>query len=220
MLLVLIFILLFICESLYIKIANYFNIIDKPNFRSSHTQITIRGGGIIFWIATLFYFIYSGFSNPYFFIGLTLIVSISFLDDIFTISNIYRLIFQFISISLTLCQLSFQSHHYWLFIVILVDEQVTQISGCAIDKSVAFIKRVEQQLNIHFFDRMNVAYQKDNMIETCTMHEFQTLLNEGKVDDQTLVFNNLVSTKKEFDTNWKIPLQKSWHKRLLNTPAI
>jgi hypothetical protein len=110
--------------------------------------------------------------------------------------------------------------HHHLFIVILVDEQVTQISGCAIDKSVAFIKRVEQQLNIHFFDRMNVAYQKDNMIETCTMHEFQTLLNEGKVDDQTLVFNNLVSTKKEFDTNWKIPLQKSWHKRLLNTPAI
>jgi len=110
--------------------------------------------------------------------------------------------------------------HHQLFIVIVVDELVTKISGCAIDKSVAFIKRLEQQLNILCFERMNVAYQKDNMIETCTIQEFQTLINEGKVDDQTLVFNNLVNTKKEFDTNWKIPLQKSWHKRLLNMPTI
>lgn len=110
--------------------------------------------------------------------------------------------------------------HHQLFIVIVVDELVTKISGCAIDKSVAFIKRLEQQLNILCFERMNVAYQKDNIIETCTIQEFQTLINEGKVDDQTLVFNNLVNTKKEFDTNWKIPLQKSWHKRLLNMPTI
>jgi hypothetical protein len=67
---------------------------------------------------------------------------------------------------------------------------------------------------------MNVAYQKDNMIETCTIQEFQTLINEGKVDDQTLVFNNLVSTKKEFESSWQIPLYKSWHKRLLNMPTI
>ena len=110
--------------------------------------------------------------------------------------------------------------HHQLFIVIVVDELVTKISGCAIDKSVAFIKRLEQQLNILFFERMNVAYQKDNMIETCTIQEFQTLINEGKVDDQTLVFNNLVSTKKEFESSWQIPLFKSWHKRLLNMPTI
>jgi hypothetical protein len=109
-------------------------------------------------------------------------------------------------------------HH--LFILIVVDEQVAQISGCAIDKSVAFIKRVEQNLNVNFFDRMNVAFIKDKMIETCSMQEFQTLINQGKVDDHTLVFNNLVSTKKEFDSLWQIPLHKSWHKRLLNTATI
>jgi hypothetical protein len=52
------------------------------------------------------------------------------------------------------------------------------------------------------------------------MQEFQTLINDGKVDDQTLVFNNLVSTKNELDSNWQIPLHKSWHKRLLSTPTI
>jgi hypothetical protein len=103
-----------------------------------------------------------------------------------------------------------------LFIVILVDENVTQISGCAIDKSVAFIKRVEQQFNVNLFDRMNVAYQSDKIIEICTMQQFQELINAGKVNDQTIVFNNLVGSKKEFEINWQIPLYKSWHKRLLN----
>jgi hypothetical protein len=107
-----------------------------------------------------------------------------------------------------------------LFIVIMVDEQVTQISGCAIDKSVAFIKRIEQQLNINLFDRMNVAYIRDNMIEISTMQQFQELINTGKVDDQTIVFNNLVGTKKEFESQWQIPLHKSWHKRLLSAPTI
>jgi hypothetical protein len=105
-------------------------------------------------------------------------------------------------------------HH--LFIVIMVDENVTQISGCAIDKSVAFIKKVEQQLNIHLFDRMIVAYKKDTLIETCTMQEFQDLFNQGLINEQTLVFNNLVNTKMEFEKNWLIPLGNSWHKRMLS----
>jgi UDP-N-acetylmuramyl pentapeptide phosphotransferase/UDP-N-acetylglucosamine-1-phosphate transferase len=60
-----ILIVLFLFEIIYFKIADNFNIIDKPNERSSHTQITLRGGGIIFYIAILF-FILSGFDYPYF----------------------------------------------------------------------------------------------------------------------------------------------------------
>ena len=107
-----------------------------------------------------------------------------------------------------------------LFIVISVDENVAQISGCAIDKSVGFIKRVEQQLNINLFDRMAVAYQKDNAIEICSINQFQELINQGIVDAQTIVFNNIVTTKKEFESNWNIPLHKSWHKRMLSTGTI
>ena len=106
--------------------------------------------------------------------------------------------------------------YYNLFIVIFVDENVTQISGCAIDKSVAFIRKVEEQLNIHLFDRMAVAFQQNNMVEITSLSQFQELLNEGKVNEKTMVFNNLVGTKKEFENNWFIPLQKSWHKRMLS----
>jgi hypothetical protein len=104
----------------------------------------------------------------------------------------------------------------YLFIVIIVDETVARVSGCAIDKSVAFIKKIEQQLNVQLFDRMQVAYKRDNMIETCSMQEFQELANSGVINEQTLVFNNLVNTKKEFESNWLIPLGKSWHKRMLS----
>jgi hypothetical protein len=107
-----------------------------------------------------------------------------------------------------------------LFIVIFVDENVTQISGCAIDKSVGFIKRVEQQLNVQLFDRMAVAYKHDEHIEICSMHQLQELFNLGKINENTLVFNNLVGTKKEFENQWLIPLHKSWHKRLLKTSTI
>lgn len=42
---------------IYFKIADKYNIIDKPNHRSSHTEITLRGGGVIYWFASLIYFI-------------------------------------------------------------------------------------------------------------------------------------------------------------------
>lgn len=71
-------VLLFIIELIYFKIADKFNIIDKPNERSSHTQITLRGGGVIFYFGALLFFIVSGFLYPYFILGLTLMALISF----------------------------------------------------------------------------------------------------------------------------------------------
>lgn len=92
---ILIFVLLFLAELLYFKIADKYNIIDKPNERSSHTRITLRGGGIIFYIGSLFYFFTNGFLYPWFMVGLTLITLISFVDDIRSVSQKVRLIFHF-----------------------------------------------------------------------------------------------------------------------------
>lgn len=100
MLYTVIFLLLFILEVIYFKVANHFNIIDKPNERSSHSTITLRGGGIIFYIGVLIFFILSGFQYPYFFIGLSLMTAVSFIDDILTLSNKIRLIVHFISVIL------------------------------------------------------------------------------------------------------------------------
>ena len=116
----LITIFLFIIEIIFFRIAIHYNIIDKPNNRSSHTEITIRGGGIIFWMSTFIYFIYSNYDYTYFFIGLSLVTIISFLDDIFTLSNRYRLPFQFLAIGLTLFELHFFQSGIWLLIITLI----------------------------------------------------------------------------------------------------
>lgn len=87
-------------ELLYFRIADHFNIIDKPNERSSHAEITLRGGGIVFYFAALIYFIVSGFSYPWFFLGLTLMTVVSFADDLLTLSNKLRLLIHFLSVLL------------------------------------------------------------------------------------------------------------------------
>jgi len=96
---------LIILELLYFRIATFFNIVDKPNARSSHTVVTLRGGGVIFYITGLLYFILSGFQYPWFFLGLTIMASVSFLDDIFTLSNRLRLLAHFSSVLLMSVQL-------------------------------------------------------------------------------------------------------------------
>ena len=67
MLYILVFVLLFAAQLVYFRLADYFNIIDEPNIRSSHTKITLRGGGIVFYIGVLFYFLLCGFQYPWLF---------------------------------------------------------------------------------------------------------------------------------------------------------
>lgn len=112
-----IFILLIVLELSYFKIAVKYNIIDKPNLRSSHTSITLRGGGIVFYFGALMYFIISGFQYPWFFLGLTLMTLISFLDDILTLSNKIRLIVHFTSVLLMAYQLELFSLP-WIYLII------------------------------------------------------------------------------------------------------
>ncbi len=105
---------------------------------------------------------------------------------------------------------------YDRFIVISVDEKQALASGCSIDKSVNFIKDLEKQLNINFFDRMQVVYRDTtNDLVSCSFQEFEKLASENKVDSSTIVFNNMVTTKQEFDTQWEVPLKQSWQSRVL-----
>ncbi|MFY7670058.1 UDP-GlcNAc--UDP-phosphate GlcNAc-1-phosphate transferase [Tenacibaculum sp. MEBiC06402] len=99
-----IFLVLSALSFIYLKLADKFNIIDKPNHRSSHTVPTIRGGGILFYFGILIYFLLFGFKYPYFVIGVTLISIISFIDDIISLKILVRLPFQFLAIALSLYQ--------------------------------------------------------------------------------------------------------------------
>lgn len=117
---ILLLILLFAVELLYFRIADHFNIIDKPNQRSSHSKITLRGGGTIFYVGIVIYFVINGFQYPWFFAGLTLISAISFADDIKPRSSKLRLFVHFISMGLMFYQWNLFSMPWYFTIVALV----------------------------------------------------------------------------------------------------
>ncbi|WP_131536274.1 MraY family glycosyltransferase [Pedobacter nototheniae] len=112
--------ILFILEFAYFKIADHFNIIDKPNHRSSHTEVTIRGGGVIFAISViLFYFLFN-FEYPYFVIGLFLISAISFIDDVVTLNNKIRLSVHLLAVALMFYQWNlFDLNWYWIVVAVI-----------------------------------------------------------------------------------------------------
>ena len=105
---------LMIIMLLYFKVADSFNIIDKPNQRSSHTEITLRGGGIIFWFSALLYFVQHIQNNYFFFTGITLVSLVSFWDDIRSLSNKIRISIHFLAITLIFLDLDvFQLMPIW-----------------------------------------------------------------------------------------------------------
>lgn len=116
----LVLIVLFIIELIYFKIADRYNIIDKPNHRSSHNAVTIRGGGIIFTIAIIAFFSFYKFQYPYFVAGLFFITLISFLDDVITLSNKLRLAVHLGAVALLFCQWDIWGYSIPVIIVALV----------------------------------------------------------------------------------------------------
>lgn len=97
--------LLFLLERSYFRIADHFNIIDKPNERSSHTSVVLRGGGIIFTIALWLWFLFFGFRYPLMVAAVTLAAGISFVDDIRSLPDSLRLWVQFVAMGLMIAQL-------------------------------------------------------------------------------------------------------------------
>ena len=113
-------VLLFLAELFYFRIADKCNIIDKPNERSSHTRITLRGGGIIFYFGVLVYFLTNHYEYPWFMLALTLITLISFIDDIRSTSQALRLVFHFSAMALMFYQWGLFSLPWWTILVALI----------------------------------------------------------------------------------------------------
>ena len=115
---IIIFFILLIVEFLYFRIADKFKIIDKPNERSSHTSVVLRGGGIIFligaWVWSLFY----GFHYPWFLAGLTLVAGVSFIDDIRSLPDSLRLVVQFVAAAMAFYQLDILHIELWWVVLL------------------------------------------------------------------------------------------------------
>ena len=110
--------LLLMVELIYFKVADKFNIIDKPNERSSHKTIVLRGGGIIFTIGLWICSIMFGFHYPWLLAGVTLAAGISFVDDIHSLPDSLRLVVQFTAMFLVFQEIGLLHWDMWWIIPI------------------------------------------------------------------------------------------------------
>lgn len=102
---------------------------------------------------------------------------------------------------------------YDRFIIVSLDEASYQATGCSIDKLTQQIVGFENELQVSLLDRTQIAYRDhNNMIETMHMMDFRAALENGDLDANTIVFNNLISTKEELAAKWETTISQSWHK--------
>ena len=113
---IIIFVLLLVVELVYFCIADSCNIIDKPNERSSHSMIVLRGGGIIFLVGAWMWSVFFGFQYPWFLVGLTLVAGVSFVDDIHSLPDSVRLVVQFAAAVMAFYQLGILHWSMWWII--------------------------------------------------------------------------------------------------------
>ena len=115
---IVIFLLLLVAELAYFRIADRFNIIDRPNERSSHTTIVLRGGGIIFLIGAWIWSAFFGFQYLWFLVGLTLVAGVSFVDDIHSLPDSVRLVAQFSAAAMAFYQLGILHWSMWWIVLL------------------------------------------------------------------------------------------------------
>ena len=112
------FILLLAIELLYFRIADRCNIIDRPNERSSHSTIVLRGGGVIFMLGLWIWAAFYGLGYPWFLAAVTLIAGVSFVDDIRSLPDSVRLVAQFVAMGLMFYQLDMLHWEMWWMVII------------------------------------------------------------------------------------------------------
>ena len=104
---------------------------------------------------------------------------------------------------------------YKRFIIIAVDQSESSATGCSIDSMVHFIQSLETTYKVDLLDKMNVSYKHGEYVAFKPLVDFKKMVKQKAVNANTIVFNNLVSTKQEFEEYWEVPIKESWHSRFL-----
>jgi len=99
---------------------------------------------------------------------------------------------------------------YDTFIVLMVDESVNPVGGCGTDDSIHFIQGIESAFDVKLFNRLQVELLVNNEIIITSKSEAAKIYNESKISGNTIFFNKVITSKRDFESNFKIPYSKSW----------
>ena len=109
---------------------------------------------------------------------------------------------------------------YQQFIILVADESYHLPSGCSIDSSVHVIKAIQEQTQIDFFDRTQIAFRIDDTVKLFSLSQLKQEFEIGTLNAETPAFNNLVATKAAFTKNWIAPAKATWISRYLTKAVV
>ena len=104
---------------------------------------------------------------------------------------------------------------YNRFIVMFADASGSPLLNADIDASVMFILQIQQDYKVELLDRMNVCFKQGEFVQYKELKDFKKLLKNKAVTGKSIVFDNLVTTKEEFENYWEVPISESWYGRFL-----
>lgn len=107
-----------------------------------------------------------------------------------------------------------------LHLVIGVDLSVNEATGCSIDALTHQIQQLGRMLDIDFFDRKAIAYEDAEAVEVVHFANLKKAVDEGDIQEQTLIYHNLIQSKGEMQDNWRVPAKESWIKRYLGKGTL
>lgn len=106
------------------------------------------------------------------------------------------------------------------FVIMAVDEDFRNPSGCSIDSSVGVLRQIQSATGIDFLDRTLVPFYINNQVELIPLAEIKSAFASGRLKPDTTTFNTLAATKDELELSWKIPAEKSWMAKYLAKTAL
>ena len=102
---------------------------------------------------------------------------------------------------------------YDQFLIIAVDQNFVEVSGCSIDASVKLVQQIQAQFKVDMLNKLSIAYIEENQIKIIPMSDFAHMAKSEILNKETIVFNNMVNSKKGVTNLWEVPAKDSWHAR-------
>ncbi|ARV06795.1 ABC transporter ATPase [Polaribacter sp. SA4-10] len=104
---------------------------------------------------------------------------------------------------------------YNRFIILMADDVTSPLTNVDIDASVSFILQLQQEYEVELLDRMNVCFKQGEFVQYKELKDLKKLVKNKAVTAKTIIFDNLITTKQEFDNFWEVAIEDSWYSRFL-----
>lgn len=104
---------------------------------------------------------------------------------------------------------------YKRFLIFFADDELSPISNLDIDAIITFILELQSDYEVTLLDKMNVCFKQGEFVQYKELKEFKTLLKNKAFTEKTIVFDNLITNKFDFENYWEISMEESWYNRFL-----